>query len=320
MGKHCVIMKRMKENYENRAQNFLYKKIPVIIRIDGKAFHTYTKGLDKPFDIGLIEDMNETAIYLCKNIQGAKCAYVQSDEISILVTDYDKHETDAWFDYNIQKVTSIAASLATSKFNQLIIKRHFKNWCNIYNTESINILNLEATMEFGIKLANFDARCFNIPKEEIANYFLARQKDAVRNSISSVAQSLYNHKELDGKNSNELQEMIFQRGINWNDFHFGEKRGRWIVKNTYINGILMYNTINLHHPLRSNPNIINGKVGDLLYNPDDNKVLIIKPIWDEDLELTETEVVKNPTIRTKWELVETPEKFTDLTFKQLGVL
>ena len=92
-------MKRMKENYENRSKIFLTRRTPVIIRLDGKAFHTYTRGLDKPFDSGLINDMQDTAIYLCQNIQGAKCAYVQSDEISILVTDFDDINTQAWFDY-----------------------------------------------------------------------------------------------------------------------------------------------------------------------------------------------------------------------------
>ena len=119
----CPIMQRMKENYENRSKTFLTRKIPVIMRLDGKAFHTYTKGLVKPFDEGLIKDMQKTAIYLCENIQGAKCAYTQSDEISILITDYSKLTTEAEFGYSIQKLTSISASFATAKFNQLRYKR-----------------------------------------------------------------------------------------------------------------------------------------------------------------------------------------------------
>ena len=239
-------MQRIKKNYESRSRTFLTRRVPIIMRLDGKAFHTYTKSLNKPFDEGLIEDMKETAIYLCQNIQGAKCAYVQSDEISILITDYDTLQTEAWFDYNVQKMTSIAASLATAKFNQLRIKRHLKNWCKNYNTESINILNVEATMEFGIKLANFDSRVFNIPKEEVANYFLARQKDAVKNSISMLAQSLYSPKELHGKNGNEMQEMCFQKEHNWNDLHFSKKRGNFIVKNLYVNGELTNHNFTQH--------------------------------------------------------------------------
>ena len=92
-------MQRMKVNYESRSRNFLTRRVPVIMRLDGKAFHTYTRGLDKPFDEGLIEDMQQTAIHLCQNIQGAKCAYVQSDEISILITDYDTLTTDAFLVY-----------------------------------------------------------------------------------------------------------------------------------------------------------------------------------------------------------------------------
>lgn len=265
---------RMKEFYENRSKTFLTRRIPVIIRVDGKAFHTYTKSLEKPFDKGLIEDMNETAIYLCKNIQGAKCAYVQSDEISVLITDFDELTTDAWFDYNIQKMTSISASITTGKFNQLRLYRYIQE----LNREladsdgciepSWKLHTLEHIYGFD-KLAHFDSRCFNIPKEDVANYFLWRQQDCVRNSISSVAQSLYSHKELHGKNSNVLQEMIFQKGINWNDFSTGEKRGRWIVKNNYVNTTLV------------NEHIKKGV------------------IMEED----------RLVIRTKWEVVETPEKF-----------
>ena len=114
---------RMKEFYENRYRIFLPRRTNVLIRIDGKAFHTYTRGLNKPYDDGLMEDMNETTKYLCENIQGAKMGYVQSDEISILITDYDDISTSAWFDNNIQKMCSIAASLATAKFNQLRMAR-----------------------------------------------------------------------------------------------------------------------------------------------------------------------------------------------------
>ncbi len=204
MSKNCVIMSRMKENYENRSRHYLLRRTPVIIRIDGKAFHTYTRHLTKPFDTGLINDMRQTTLYLCENIQGAKLGYTQSDEISILVTDYDNLKTDAWFDYNIQKMCSISASLATGIFNQL------RN-----NQKS---------------LAFFDARAFNVPREEVANYFLARQKDAVKNSISMLAQSLYPHKELDKKNQSDMQEMCFQKGHNWNDLDYSKKRGSTIIK------------------------------------------------------------------------------------------
>lgn len=201
---------RMKKNYEDRTRYFLLRRLYTIIRIDGVSFHTYTRGLKKPFDAGLISDMDETGKYLCQNIQGCKLAYVQSDEISLILTDFDDLNTSAWFDNNIQKIASVSASMSASKFNQLRILR---------NEMSIN------------KLAFFDARVFQVPtKTEAINYLIWRQNDATRNSISSVAQSMYSHKELHGKSSNEMQEMIFQKGLNWNDFPSGYKRGRLICK------------------------------------------------------------------------------------------
>lgn len=224
---------RMKDFYEDRTRYKLARRTNTIIRIDGKAFHTYTKGLQRPFDQGLMEDMNKTTEYLCQNIQGAKFGYVQSDEISILITDYDDITTHAWFDGNLQKMASIAASLATAKFNQLRMVRFTKN--NVDKDASIASLILNQTMNpeeiESFKLAMFDARVFQIPyQEEVVNYFIWRQQDATRNSISSVAQSLYSHKDLDGKKTDQMQEMIFQKGINWNDYTPREKRGALIRK------------------------------------------------------------------------------------------
>lgn len=240
MSKHCEIMQRMKANYENRSKYFLTRRTPVIIRLDGKAFHTYTRGLDKPFDEGLIEDMQLTAQFLCKEIQGAKCAYVQSDEISILVTDYDDIKTDAWFDYCQNKMESIAASMATAEFNRLRLLRNALQH-NIELADSDGMVEptwalhtLEYIESYSKNTAFFDARTFNIPKEEVSNYFFARQKDAVKNSISMLAQSLYSHKELHEKNSSEMQEMCFQKGHNWNVLHFSKKRGSFILKNEVI--------------------------------------------------------------------------------------
>ena len=200
---------RMKEFYENRTRILLPRRTYTIIRIDGKAFHTYTKGLERPFDSKLVNDMDETACYLCKNIQGAKFAFVQSDEISILLTDFEGITTDAWFDGNIQKIVSVSASLATAKFNELRPG----------------------------KIALFDSRVFTIPSfVEVENYFIWRQQDTVRNSISAVAQSMFSHKELENKSTNEMQEMCFQKGVNWDAFPGKLKRGRLIFKETYYKG------------------------------------------------------------------------------------
>lgn len=222
---------RMKDFYEDRTRYKLARRTNTIIRIDGKAFHTYTKGLQRPFDQGLMEDMNKTTEYLCQNIQGAKFGYVQSDEISILITDYDDITTHAWFDGNLQKMASIAASLATAKFNQLRMARKSKEVQRPFGEgyEKTGNLNYGEIQDF--KLAMFDARVFQIPyQEEVVNYFIWRQQDATRNSISSVAQSLYSHKELNGKKTDQMQEMIFQKGINWNDYTPREKRGALIRK------------------------------------------------------------------------------------------
>ena len=227
---------RMKENYENRTRYKLNRRTPTIIRLDGKAFHTYTKGCDKPFDEGLIEDMAETTRFLCQNIMGVKCGYTQSDEISLLLTDFDKLETQAWFDYNLQKMASIAASMATARFNELRRERVWKQpfaWDEVARMEPYLIEKQT--------LAFFDARVFQISeKEEVVNYFIWRQRDAEKNSVAMLAQSLYSHKELYKKNGSDMQEMAWQKGHNWNDLHFSKKRGSFIVKNLYVNDKLMH--------------------------------------------------------------------------------
>lgn len=193
---------RMKR-YEVVTQQVLMKRTYTVIRVDGKAFHTYTKGLDRPFDDKLMSDMDETAKFLCQNIQNAKMAFVQSDEISIVLTDFDELETESWFDNNVQKIVSVSASMATAKF--LMLRPY--------------------------KIVFFDSRVWQLPtRTETVNYLIWRQQDTTRNSISSVAQSLYPHKELLNKSSDQKQEMIFQKGTNWNDYAPRYKRGRVIVK------------------------------------------------------------------------------------------
>lgn len=209
---------RMKAFYEDRTRHYLPRKQYAIIRVDGKAFHTFTKELKTPFDACLIDAMNFTAQALCKEIQGAKFAYVQSDEISVVLTDFDEIKTDAWFDYNIQKMASVAASIATRAFNVY--------WTNFY-------LNSEDYL-FIRNLALFDARVFSIgSRNEVVNYFIWRQQDAIRNSIASVAQSLYSHKELHGKNAADQLEMIPERDQAWEDYSDREKRGGLVIKDYF---------------------------------------------------------------------------------------
>lgn len=203
---------RMKEQYESRTRILLPRRTYTIIRLDGKAFHTYTRGMQKPFDKDFMSVMDQTAIKLCEEIQGAKFAYVQSDEISLLLTDFDSVKCDAWFNGNVQKITSVSASIATAAFNN-----------GMYLNE-----NFMTNMN---KVAYFDSRAFTIPDVvEVENYFIWRQKDAVRNSIQMVAQSLYSQKELNGKNLNEQQDMIWQKNQNWNNYSAREKRGGLICK------------------------------------------------------------------------------------------
>ena len=213
---------RMKE-YEFVARNYLTRRVPVIIRIDGKAFHSFCKGMNKPFDYVLTRAMERTMAYLVENIQGCVFAYRQSDEISLLLIDYQSIQTDAWFDYNIQKISSISASMATMKFNE--------EYRNLFDEFDDEVSDVEAhkyreNMKKKFGKACFDARVFNIPKEEVCNYFIWRQQDATRNSIASTGQAYFSPKQLHGKHSDEIQDMLFtEKGINWNDFPTSDKRG-----------------------------------------------------------------------------------------------
>ena len=222
--------KRMKEFYENISKTKLTRRTPVIIRIDGKAFHTFTRGFRKPFDEVLIKTMQETTKYLCENIQGCVFGYTQSDEISLVLIDYQTLTTDAWFDYEVQKICSVAASMATMAFNKFFEKNVDRYSCKQDRRAQSNIYF--AAIEKG---AMFDARCFNIPKEEVTNCILWRQLDAARNSVQMVGQANFSQKELDKKTCNMIQDMLHeQKGINWNDYPTYLKRGTAVIRNTMI--------------------------------------------------------------------------------------
>jgi len=212
---------RMKA-YEDSYRISLPVRMPVIIRVDGKAFHTYTKGCKRPVDAGLVECMNDTAKALCKTVQGCQLAYVQSDEISLLVTNFSTLDTQSWYDNNLQKMVSVSAAMASVTFSM----NSHKIW-----GEDVYGEGQESETSYPIqKPAYFDSRAFIIPKEDVTNYFLWRQQDATRNSVQMLARTLYSHKQCTDKNNSELQEMCFQKGINWNDCPIPQKRGRCIVK------------------------------------------------------------------------------------------
>ena len=223
---------RMKSHYENIPKTRLTRREPVIIRIDGKAFHTFTRGFQRSFDDILIESMQETMKYLCENIQGCKLGYCQSDEISLLITDYETINTAAWFDYQVQKMCSIAASMATLAFNRAFDSRVDAIDNDIFNGDDDYDFNyLSALHKAQEKGAMFDARCFSIPKEEVCNYFIWRQQDATRNSIQMVGQANFSHKELQSKSCDKIQDMLMlEKNINWNDFDTIKKRGSCCTK------------------------------------------------------------------------------------------
>ncbi|MBR4027413.1 MAG: tRNA(His) guanylyltransferase Thg1 family protein [Lachnospiraceae bacterium] len=227
---------RMKEYYEQIPKMKLMRRTPVMIRVDGKAFHTLTRGFEKPFDEILIKTMQETTKYLCENIQGCVLGYTQSDEISLVLIDYQTFSTAAWFDYEIQKLVSISASMATMAFNRYFernVKEYFlKNTSELQEKRELEKQNAyKKAMKQG---ALFDARVFNIPKEEVTNCIYWRQLDASRNSIQMVGQAMFPHKELQGKSCNDIQDMLMaQKGINWNDFPTHQKRGTCVIKEEY---------------------------------------------------------------------------------------
>ncbi len=204
---------RMKD-YEKTSNFFLQRKIPVMGRLDGKAFHTLTRNLDRPFDEMFHRCMVGATKALCGKIQGCQVGYTQSDEITILLVDWQTKTTDAWFGYRLQKMCSVAASIASVAFNQA--------W------EVENGSNPPAP-------AYFDARFWNIAKEEVNNVFLWRQRDAEKNSISMLAQAHFSHKELHKKNSSDKQDMLMSLDVpvNWNDTKVWEKRGATVDRIVY---------------------------------------------------------------------------------------
>lgn len=198
---------RMKR-YEETCHFHLSPKIPVIIRVDGKSFHTFTKKCVKPFDISMISAMQLSAFTICREMQGFKFGYHQSDEVSFLLTDTDNIFSQQWFGYDYSKIVSIAAASMTAVFNET-------NWCKEYKRE--NVIKHPPI---------FDARAFNIPETDVENYFVWRAKDYERNSLNMYARSFFSHKQLANKNKQEIHEMLHGIGKNWaTDISNAEKNG-----------------------------------------------------------------------------------------------
>ena len=237
------LAKRMKD-YEMRDRYFLQKRIPVAIRVDMRAGHTFTRGFKRPFDDIFMKSMQETAKYMCENMGNAKLAYVQSDEITIILTDYDTLETDCWFNYRTDKLCSISASMATMAFNKFF-ERNAENYIQNCATDyEIDGLYGKGTPEYQLceiyqkavnKGAMFDARCFNIPKEEVTNYFYWRQLDAIRNSIQMVGQAHFPHNILQYKTCEDIKDMLYVKDeIVWELLPTYKQRGICCIKQDYI--------------------------------------------------------------------------------------
>jgi len=245
MPVHDDLGKRMKEYYEGIPKTKLMRRTPVAIRIDGKAFHTFTRGFKKPFDDVLVKAMQNTMKYLCENIQGCVFGYTQSDEITLILVDYQTLTSGAWFDYEVQKMCSIAASMATMAFNKAF-KEAYNAWGKSMFPDSWyeggtndpeeiikykSVAPLLSAYTKAIDNAMFDARCFNIPKEEVTNLVFWRQLDASRNSVEMVGRAYFSHNQLFKKSCNNIQDMLHEQfGINWNDYPVYLKRGSACIK------------------------------------------------------------------------------------------
>lgn len=232
---------RMKR-YETVSKTSLVSRMPVILRLDGCHFHTFTRGFQKPFDEVLMKTMKDTMKYLCESIQGCVFGYTQSDEITLVLVDYQNINSSAWFDNEVQKMCSVASSMASMVFNKIFKE----NYQLAYSIDEINDKTIDfetynshqalrSTYERAIKNgAYFDCRAFNVPKEDVCNCVIWRQKDAERNSIQALAQANFPHKELQNLNCNQLQDKLFiEKDINWNDLSVDKKRGSACIKQKY---------------------------------------------------------------------------------------
>lgn len=217
-NKNDALGSRMKQ-YENCYRLYLPRRQAVIVRIDGRAFHSFTKGFARPYDEVFASTMWETAKKLCENISGVRFAYTQSDEISLVLVDYENINTEPWFGNNLQKIVSISASMTTYYFERIFLDM-------IVDKDGLNA-HVDA---FNYKPCFFDSRAFIVPREEVVNYFYWRQTDTIRNSIQLLGQANFSHNQLQGKNCDEIQEILWQEhGINWS------KEPEW-----FKNGVAIY--------------------------------------------------------------------------------
>jgi len=200
------------KRYEKAGQTYLTRRIPVVIRCDGNCFSKWTKGLERPFDENFRQCMEYATCMLCKEASGSRLGYTQSDEITVVLVDYQTFNTEPWFDYRRDKILSMASSICTAAFNLAaseLLPGHLKRK----------------------GFARFDARAFNVPREDVVNNFIWRQRDCEKNSIQAVAQYHFSQKELHKKNTSDMQDMLMlEKGVNWNDVPVKYKRGMAVYK------------------------------------------------------------------------------------------
>jgi len=204
---------RMKR-YEQAQALHLTRRVPVIVRVDGRAFHSFTRGCQRPYDPGIAGSMVAATSALAREMDGCRLAYTQSDEASFLLTDFARLETEPWFGYDLQKVVSLAAAGMTGHFL------------------------LHHADQYGVGRATFDARAFNLPREEVANYFLWRARDWHRNSVLMFAQAHFSPNQMHGKKLPELHDMLHEIGRNWaTDTNPQERNGTFILDGAVLSDI-----------------------------------------------------------------------------------
>jgi len=198
------------KRYERAADFHLPPRHPLIIRVDGKAFHSWTRQLTKPFDHVMMRAMRAAMMETAAQMQGFKLAYHQSDECTFLLTDYDKFSTQGWFDYELNKIVSISASLFTAHFN--------------------NYIDHVPDVVIAPGPAVFDARAFVVPESDVPNVFIWRQRDWERNSVRMLGQHIYSHKEMQGKTTADVKEMLWTKKVSWDDCRDDEKYGSFLTQ------------------------------------------------------------------------------------------
>lgn len=202
--------------YEDISRDTLVPKTPVIVRVDGRAFHTFTRTFKRPFDKDIMDAMVDSAECLAADMQNFIIGYVQSDEASFVMYDYPKPETMPWFGNNKQKITTISASVFTGEFNDYL-----------------------RCCDYDVEPAAFDARAWNLPEVEVPNYLLWRYKDWLRNSVYMYAREFFLSSELYEKSISDMHEMLHGINKNWaTDLTPQQRNGTLLVKT--IDGIKTY--------------------------------------------------------------------------------